>query len=45
MKKFTTSGEQVTATEETRDFGHGEQVKVIYSDGSEGWEHTTNLID
>jgi len=37
------SGEKVTVTEETRDIGHGLQVKVIYSDNSEGWEHVEDL--
>ena len=44
-KKFLASGEAVQLTEETRDLGHGTQVKVIYSDGSEGWEHPEDLID
>lgn len=43
--QFIASGEKVEVTNETRDFGHGEQVKVIYSDGSEGWEHLEDLID
>ena len=43
--KYTQSGEKVTVTEETRDLGHGEQVRVIYSDGSEGWEHVEDLQD
>lgn len=37
------SGEKVTVTTEIRNFGHGEQVKVIYRDGSEGWEHVSDL--
>lgn len=41
--KFTASGEKVQVTEETRDLGHGDQIKVIYSDGSLGWEHTEDL--
>lgn len=46
MKKILASnGEVVTLTEEIRDLGHGEQIKVIYSDGSTGWEHPTDLID
>lgn len=40
-----TNGELVTVTEEKRDLGHGEQVKVIYSDGSEGWEFISDLKD
>lgn len=36
-------GEKVTVTEETRNLGHGEQVKVIYADGSEGFEHIEDL--
>jgi hypothetical protein len=40
---YTNSGEKIQITEETRNFGHGEQVKVIYSDGSEGYEHLENL--
>ena len=43
--KFTTSGEKVTVTEETRNLGHGDQVKVIYSDNTTGWEHIADLID
>ena len=42
---YLNSGEKVKVTEETRDRGHGEQVKVIYSDGSEGWEHVEDLQD
>jgi len=46
MKKtLVTNGETVTVTEETRDLGHGVQVKVIYSDGSQGWEHPEDLLD
>lgn len=46
MKKLlTTNGEMVTVTNDTRDLGHGLQVKVIYSDGSEGWESPDDLID
>lgn len=40
---YISSGEKVQVTEETRDYGHGEQVKVIYSDNSEGWEHAEDL--
>jgi hypothetical protein len=40
---FTTSGEKVQVLENTRDLGHGEQVNVIYSDGSEGWEHIEDI--
>lgn len=39
------SGEKVQVTGETRNLGHGEQVKVIYSDGSGGWEHLDDLQD
>lgn len=39
------SGEKVTVTEETRNLGHREQVKVVYADGSEGWEHPEDLFD
>ena len=42
--KFTTAGESVTTTERTRNLGHGEQIKVIYSDNSEGWEHKEDLL-
>ena len=42
--RFTTSGEKVRVTKETKDFGHGIQVQVIYSDGSCGWEHPEDLI-
>jgi len=46
MKKLlTTNGEIVTLTSDTRNLGHGLEVKVIYSDGSEGWESPDNLID
>lgn len=40
---YTNSGEKVQVTDETRNLGHGEQVKVIYSDNSEGWEHIEDL--
>jgi len=40
---LTTNGEIVTVTEETNDFGHGEVVKVIYSDGSNGWESLNDI--
>lgn len=43
--KYTNSGEQVQVTEEKRNLGHGEQVRVIYSDESEGWEHIEDLLD
>jgi len=42
---YTNSGEKVTVTEETRNFGHGIQSKVIYSDNSEGFEHIEDLQD
>ena len=44
-KKHTQSGESVKLTGEKRDLGHGKQVKVIYSDGTQGWEHPLDLID
>lgn len=40
---YTNSGEKVQVTDEKRALGHGEQVKVIYSDNSEGWEHIEDL--
>lgn len=43
--RYTLSGESVTLTNETRDLGHGEQIKVIYADGSTGWEHVSDLLD
>ncbi len=44
MKKmYVNSGEKVNVTKEVRDLGHGEQVKVIYSDGTVGWEHKKDL--
>ena len=45
MVKFTQSGERVELTGNTRNQGHGEQVEVIYSDGSKGWEHLEDLND
>ena len=44
-KMLATNGEMVTPTKETRDLGHGKQVKVVYSDGSTGWEHVEDLMD
>ncbi len=46
MKKIllVTNGEIVTVTENTRNLGYGEQVEVIYSDNSKGWEHIKDLI-
>lgn len=41
--KYTNSGEKVQVTNEKRDLGNGEQVKVIYSDNSEGFEHIEDL--
>jgi len=38
-----TNGEIVTVTDETNDFGHGEIVRVIYSDGSDGWKYHSDL--
>jgi len=38
---YTNSGEKVTLTGITR----GDQVEVIYSDGSDGWEHLSDLLD
>ena len=43
--QFTNSGEKVQVTGNTRNLGHGEQVEVIYSDGSKGWEHIEDLQD
>lgn len=43
--KYLISGEKVTITEETRDLGHGLQIKVIYSDGTHGWEHVQDLLN
>lgn len=40
---YTNSVEKVQVAEDTRNFGHGEQVRVIYSDESEGWEHVNDL--
>lgn len=45
LEKITVNGEKVITTDETRNLGHGEQVRVIYSDGSGGWEHTKDLLD
>jgi hypothetical protein len=46
MKKLLASnGEVVIVTEKTRNLGHGEQVEVIYSDSTKGWEHIEDLID
>lgn len=46
MKKLlTTNGEMVEVTNEKRDLGHGEEVRVIYSDGTEGWESVNDLQD
>jgi len=47
MERFllVTNGEMVQVTEEIRDLGHGQQIKVIYSDGTEGWESTSDLQD
>lgn len=44
-KVLASNGEAVYVTEETRDLGHGTQTKVIYMDGSEGWEHSKDLVD
>lgn len=40
---YTNSGEKVQVTEDSRNLGHGKQVKVIYSDDSEGWEYLDDL--
>jgi hypothetical protein len=40
---LVTNGEMVETTNETRNLGHGKQIKVIYSDGSDGWEHIADL--
>lgn len=42
---YISSGEKAQVTDETRDLGHGKQVKVIYADGSEGWEHLEDIQD
>lgn len=42
--KFTTTGEKITLTGETRNLGHGQQVQVICSDNSTGWEHIDDLV-
>lgn len=45
MKKMlVTNGEMITLTEETRNIGHGIEYKVIYNDGSEGWENVANIL-
>lgn len=41
--KYTQSGERVLVTERRRNAGHGDQVEVVYSDGSTGWEHLKDL--
>lgn len=43
--KYTKHGEKVLVSNETRNLGHGQQVKVIYSDNTTGWEHVNDLID
>ena len=43
--RFTTSGEKVELTGGSRDLGHGEQLEVIYSDKSKGWEHKEDLLN
>lgn len=40
---FLNTGEKVLPTIHERDLGHGKQIKVVYSDGSEGWEHIENF--
>jgi len=40
---FVNGGERVTITDEKRNIGHGEQVKVIYSDDSTGWHHVEDI--
>ena len=40
---FTSSGERVRLTGVFRDLGMGEQLEVIYSDGSKGFEHEEDL--
>jgi len=42
---YKTGGEKVRLTDEWEDLGHGKRVKVIYSDGSEGWEHPEDLFE
>lgn len=36
-------GEEVVPTGKTRNFGHGWQIEVLYTDGSKGWEHFEDL--
>ena len=43
--KYTQSGEKVELTGNTQNLGHGNQLEVIYSDGSYGYEHSSDLID
>ena len=40
---YTNSGEKVVVTDKIVNFGHGDQVDVIYSDGSKGLEHVEDL--
>ena len=42
---LTGNGERVKLTNDKRNLGHGEEIKVIYQDNSKGWENTNNLID
>ena len=42
---LTGNGERVKLTNEKRNLGHREEIKVIYQDNSKGWENTNNLID
>lgn len=44
-KTIAGNGESVMVLTQKRNLGHGEQVKVIYSDNSTGWEHPEDLID
>ena len=42
---LTGNGERVKLTNDKRNLGHGEEIKVIYQDNSKGWENINNLID
>jgi hypothetical protein len=42
---INSNGESVIVLDETRNLVRGTQHRVIYSDGSGGWEHEEDLID
>jgi len=42
---YNRSGEKIRLTNERRDLGHGIQIKVIYFDGSIGWEHILDIFE